>query len=235
MKTILVTGASRGIGRAIAEELGRDYRILVGSTTPAGADEVVAQLPNAEAFVADLTDEHAVARAVADTGLDKEGSLDAVVHSAGVLERRPIEQLTMADWRASFAINVFAVAELTRLLLPALRSTRGTVVTINSGSGLHSGVGQAIYAGTKHALVAFTDALREEELGRIRVTSVHPGRVDTDMQRQLRRAEGFADADYDGAAWAKPASIARAVRLAVDMPQDATVPMVRVNPSGLGR
>lgn len=228
MRTALVTGASRGIGRAVAEELGRDFHVLVGATTEEGAQRVVDTLPSAEPFVVDLTDPHAVADKAAGIG-----ALDALVHSAGILDRPTVADATWQQWQDSFAVNVFAVAELTKQVLPALRAARGTVVAINSGAGLHSGHGQALYAGTKHALAAFTDALRAEEQGAIRVTSVHPGRVDTDMQRELRRTEGFADSDYDGAQWAQPESVARVVRMVVDLGADATVPMVRVNPSGL--
>lgn len=228
MRTALITGASRGIGRAIAEELGKDFHVLVGATTEEGAREVVDKLPSAEPFVCDLTDPTAVAAAC--EGIE---TLDVVVHSAGMLERVAVAEASWDQWQRSFSLNVFAVAELTRCVLPALRAVKGTVITINSGSGLHSGEGQALYAGTKHALVAFADALRAEETGAIRVTSVHPGRVNTDMQRHLRRSEGHADADYDGSKWAQPGSIARAVRMVVDLGEDATVPMVRVNPSGL--
>lgn len=230
MRTALITGASRGIGKAIAEELGRDFHVLVGATTPEGAREVADTLPSAEPFAVDLTNPEEVAAAAR-----RIHTLDVVVHSAGILDRPTVAEATWQQWQDSFAVNVFAVAELTKHLLPLLRAARGTVITINSGSGLHSGPGQALYAGTKHALVAFTDALREEEMGAIRVTSVHPGRVDTDMQRHLRRTEGFADDDYDGTRWAQPASIARAVRMVVELGNDATVPMVRVNPSGLER
>lgn len=227
MKTVLITGASRGIGRAIAENLGPGYRILVGATTSAGAQKVVDQLPHADAFVADLTDAGDVAEAVSTID-----HLDAIVHSAGILNRTRIDEATPTDWCKSFSLNVFAVAELTRQLLPKLRASRGTVVTINSGSGLHSGAGNALYSGTKYALRAFTDALREEEMGKIRVTSVHPGRVNTDMQRQLRAAEGHDPDSYDGAQWAQPESVATAVRGVLELPEDATIKEVQVYPSG---
>lgn len=223
MKRVLITGASRGIGRAIAQELGRDHHVLVGATSVEGAQEVADSLPSAEPWVYDLASE-------TPPPLDE---LDMLVHSAGILEIATIEQATREQWRRSFELNVFAVADLTRVMLPALRRTRGTVVTINSGSGLHSGANTAIYSGTKYALRAFADSLRDEELGRIRVTSIYPGRVDTDMQKALRRLEGHPDHEYDGNQWAKPESIAAAVRLVADLGPDASIPDLQVRPSGL--
>lgn len=227
MKTALITGGSRGIGAAVARDLARDHRVLVGATTQESARQVVDTLADAAPFVVDLTDAAAVAEAVA--GIDR---LDVLVHSAGVAPYIAVEDSSLEQWRRAFEINVFAVAELTRRLLPALRAARGTVVAINSGSGHHSGANNAIYSGTKFALRAFTDALRQEELGRLRVTSVHPGRVDTDMQRQLQADMG--NHDYDGARYVRPESIAAAVRLAVDATEDATVQEISVRPSGLG-
>ncbi|WIM68331.1 SDR family oxidoreductase [Corynebacterium breve] len=224
MKTALVTGASRGIGRAIAEDLGRDHHVLVGATRD--ASEVVATLPSAEPFEVDLTDAAALAQAA--TQIE---SLDVLVHSAGVCPWETVEGSSLSTWREAFELNVFAVAELTRLLLPALRRTTGLVVAINSGSGFHSGEKAAVYSGTKFALRAFTDALRVEEKGRLRVTSVHPGRVDTDMQVQLQKDMGATG--YDGSLYATPESVARAVRLAVDMGEDASVDEISVRPSGL--
>ncbi len=212
MRTALITGASRGIGAAIARDLGRDHHVLVGATSADGAQAIVDELPDAAPFVVDLTDAAALAEAVA--GID---SLDVLVHSAGIAPYLPVAESTPQQWREAFDLNVFAVAELTRLLLPALRTARGTLVAINSGSGHHSGANNAIYSGTKFALRAFTDALRAEEQGRLRVTSVHPGRVDTDMQRAIVAAEGR---DYDPGAFLRPDSVATAVRQALGSTPD---------------
>ena len=89
-------------------------------------------------------------------------------------------------------MNVFAVADLTKHLLPKLRDRHGTVVAINSGSGLTSRADAGLYCASKFALTAYTDALREEETGRIRVASVHPGRVDTEMQERIQAVQGGA-------------------------------------------
>lgn len=220
----LVTGASRGIGLAIARELSGSHRILVGGRTPEAVARVVAELPDAAPFVVDLADEEAVASACA--GIDR---LDVLVHSAGVLGTGRVVEVTRSVWRAVFETNVFAVADLTRLLVPALEAARGQVVAINSGSGFTASPGGAVYAGSKFALRALTDALREELRGRVRVCSIHPGRTDTDMQRQLRAAEGHAD--YDGSGYVSPDSVAAAVRLAVDTPPNAAIENLSIRPA----
>lgn len=119
--------------------------------------DLASAFPSAEPFAADLTDGDALGRAVA--ALELPEGLAGVVHSAGILVSGTVEDLSAGEWTRSFAVNVVAVAELTRLLLPALRQARGTVVTINSGSGFRAGSGGGAYSASKFALRAFTDAL----------------------------------------------------------------------------
>lgn len=263
----LVTGASRGIGRAVAEVLGRDHHVLVGATTEEGAEAVVAELPSAEPFVADVTDPDQLAAAIAraglggaDEGVDDgvvegatggapdgagggvvEGAisgapngapdgagrprLDVLVHSAGIWAKSDIADADRDEWARLLDVNVISVVDLTRRMLPALREAGGTVVAINSGSGYHSGPGLGLYSASKFALRAVTDALREEERGVVRVSSVHPGRVDTDMQVQIMGEDG-----YDGSKYVHVDSIAAAVRLCVDATDDCIVEEVTVRP-----
>ena len=151
-----------------------------------------------------------------------------MVHSAGILVSGSVEELTAEDWNRSFALNVTAVAELTRLLLPALRAARGTVVTINSGSGYTSGAGGGAYSASKFALRALTDALRAEEKEHgVRVSSVHPGRTATDMQRELRSYEG---GDYQEEDYMRPETVAATVGLALRLPADAAIDSLSVRP-----
>lgn len=229
MKTALVTGGSRGIGRAVALDLAEDHHLLIGGTDAARVDSVIAEVQaaggTAQPFLADLADAETLAVAWKQTGVE---SLDVVVHSAGLAWMRPVAEAPLAEWRKMFELNVFAVAELTRLTLPALRAAGGQVITINSGSGYNSGAGGALYSGSKFALRAFTDALRAEERGTVRVTSIHPGRVDTDMQVALQ--ESMGNTDYDGDRYIAPASVAATVRVAVDMPEASMVEELAIRP-----
>lgn len=223
-KTAFITGATRGLGRAIAEELSRDHHIIVGGSSETARD-VAAELPSAEPFIADLTDIAGIEKAVNELNID---SLDVIVHGAGIVAHKPTTETSAAEWQQAFEVNFFAVAELTRLLLPALQKTIGTLVAINSGAGNHSGGGYGPYACTKHALRAYTDALREEQRNKIRVTSIHPGKADSDMQRQIQAERGN---EYDESQFIKPESIARSVRLAVDLGEDSTIEELVIRPS----
>ncbi len=219
----LVTGGSRGIGRAIAEALSPSHHLLVGGRDATAVADVVAGLESADPFLVDLTDEAALTHAVAGIG-----RLDVLVHSAGVVAYGPLADSTAAEWTEVLAVNVIAPAVVTRLLLPALRAAGGLVVFVNSGAGLRAAPGWSAYAASKFALTALADALRAEEHGRVRITSLHPGRVATDMQARLNELEGRS---YDPSKYLDPADVARAVRLAVDLPPGSSLETLRISPA----
>lgn len=220
-KTVLVTGGSRGIGRAISEDLSKDWHVLVGGRGES-AMSVASALESAHPWAVDITDEEAVRAACAK--IDK---LDALVLSAGISMGKTIAEATREDWETILNVNVIAQASLVKHLLPALRKARGQVVAINSGSGFNSKAGGGLYSASKFALRAMTDALREEERGTVRVSSVHPGRVDTDMQVEIQEQAGR---DYNPTDHVRPESIAKAVRLALEATEDATVEVISVRP-----
>ncbi|MDI9589328.1 MAG: SDR family oxidoreductase [Gleimia sp.] len=224
-KTVLVTGGSRGIGRAICENLSPDYHILVGGRDEETVSKVVSTLESAEPWIVDISDEDAVAQAAS-----KIDSLDGLVLSAGIAFNVTIAEATHDDWERMLGMNVIAQADLIRNFLPALRKAHGQVVAINSGSGFRAGPRGGLYSASKFALRALTDALREEERGKIRVSSVHPGRVDTDMQVELQDAAGRP---YRAEDHLRPSSIAAAVRLALDASEDAMVEQISVRPVNL--
>ncbi|MGH3495336.1 MAG: SDR family oxidoreductase [Sciscionella sp.] len=221
-RVALITGASRGIGAATARALGETHRVLLGGRDAAALDALAGELPDATAWPVDLTDPSAVARAV--SGL---GSLDVLVHSAGLCRIATVEHTSAQDWRDTLAVNLFAVVELTRLLLPALRTAAGHVVLINSGQGKAAAPGWSAYAASKFALRAFADSLRAEETT-LRVSSVYPGRTATEMQRALRASEGAA---YEPERYLAPESVAAAVRGAVLAGPDAEQTEIVLRPA----
>jgi NADP-dependent 3-hydroxy acid dehydrogenase YdfG len=221
----LVTGASRGIGAAVARALAPGYDVLLGGRDTAALQDIADELPGSRPWPVELTDADAVAEAAG--GIER---LDVLVHSAGVGLLGTVAETPVATWRHQFDVNVVAVAELTRLLLPALRAAQGRVVLLNSGAGLSARAGWASYAASKFALRAFADALREEEAPHgVRVTSVHPGRVDTDMQRGVVAHEGDV---YSPGSYLRAESVAGAVLLAVSAPPDAALTELVLRPTG---
>ena len=149
-----------------------------------------------------------------------------LVHNAGVAYPGRVAESIPEQWRASFEVNVTGAVALTLALLPALRAARGQVVFINSGAGLNVSPGLAAYSASKFALRAFADSLRADEPS-LRVTSVHPGRVDTEMQRDLVAYEG---GEYDPAKYLSAETVARIVAEVIATPADAHTHQIVVRP-----
>ncbi|TWS22333.1 SDR family oxidoreductase [Tsukamurella sputi] len=209
--TALITGASRGLGAEISRRLAPSHDLLLGGRPSPALDALIGELA-ARPFVADLTDHAAVASLAS-----RIERLDVLVHNAGVGRIGRIEDTPAADWREMFEVNLLAVVELTRALLPALRAAGGHVVLINSGAGKRANPGWSAYAASKFGLTAFAEALRAEEPG-LRVTSVFPGRIDTEMQQGIFAAEGR---EYATDGLLRPSTVAAAVVSAVHTPGDA--------------
>ena len=223
-KIALITGGTRGIGAAIAAELASTHELIIGGTNACRVEKAVANYPHARGFVCDLLDVNSIAGAVAELGLER---LDVAVLSAGTAARGNIAEVEPEVWTRTLTLNVTSVAETVRQLLPALRAAKGQVIAINSGSGYNSKAGNAVYSASKFALRALTDALREEERGRVRVSSIHPGRVDTDMQVQIQKEAGHG---YEPTDHVAPESVAKAVRAVVDTSAEATIENLEIRP-----
>lgn len=219
-----MTGASRGIGAATARALAPDHDLLLGGRDTDALAALAATLPGARLWPVDLTDAAALSAAAASIE-----RLDLLVHSAGVVAIGPVADTPADVWRRLLDVNVVAVAELTRLLLPALRAARGRVVLVNSGQGHNASAGWGAYAASKFALRAFADVLRQEEAPRgVRVTSVFPGRTATDMQRQVRAAEG---GQYQEDRYLAAATVADAIRFVATASHDTQLPELAIRPA----
>jgi NADP-dependent 3-hydroxy acid dehydrogenase YdfG len=218
--TALITGAGGGIGSAIATALAPTHTLLLAGRPSARLDALAERL-GAPTWPLDLADQDSI---VASSEVLAE--LDVLVHNAGVLYPGRVGESSAEEWRASFEINVTGAVALTLALLPALRAVRGHVVFINSGAGQTVSPGMASYSASKFALRAFADSLRADEPS-LRVTSIFPGRTDSDMQRDL---VAYEERDYDPDRFLRPETVAGLVATAVTTPPDGHVHEIVVRP-----
>jgi NADP-dependent 3-hydroxy acid dehydrogenase YdfG len=227
MATHVITGAGSGIGAAVAHRLHARGDDLVLHARDAGrAKELAAEFPGARTLVGDLSDPDRLSWAFSHQTLPDR--VDSLLHIAGVVDLGRVGELTPKSWRHQLNVNLIAPAELTRHFLPQLRTSRGHVVFVNSGSGLNAHAEWSAYAASKHGLKALADSLRHEEHGNgIRVTSVYPGRTASPMQAKVHQQEGRA---YDPSQWTAPESVATTILMCLDLPRDAEVNDLTVRP-----
>ncbi|MYS81796.1 SDR family oxidoreductase [Embleya scabrispora] len=224
MTTYVITGAGSGIGAEIARRLresGHDLVAIVRSERRAA--ELAG--PGVRTVVADLERPETIADALAPLA---EETFAGLVHSAGIAELGTVAETAADVWSRTLTVNVVAVAEVTRVLLPALRRGRADVVLLNSGAGLRTNAGWTAYAASKHALKALADGLREEEPA-LRVTSVYPGRTATAMQRGVREQEGGV---FERERYSDPATVAGVVVSTLTLPVDSRIDDVTVRSRG---
>src|SRR5215217_1474122 len=182
MPSVLVTGASRGIGRAIAEHLAsRGWDVIAGVRSQQDADAIVTLNPQRMlSVIVDITDAGHLA-ALADALPER---LDAIVNNAGVVVSGPMETVSPDDWRKQLDINVTGQLAVTQAVLPRLRQSRGRIVFISSVNGRLSMSLIGAYCASKFALEAAADALRMElRPWHIPVSIIEPAQTDTDMWR----------------------------------------------------
>jgi NADP-dependent 3-hydroxy acid dehydrogenase YdfG len=228
----IVTGASSGIGRAIALALGT----LGGTIALVGRDarrlKEVTELvrirgARAEAYEADLGIDADILR-VANAVRNDFGGADVLIHSAGIFRMGSIADAPLADIDLLYRTNVRAPYALTQVLLPLIAKRQGQIVFINSSAGLSSRASVGAYAASKHALKAIADALRAEvNAAGVRVITVYPGRTATPQQQSIHEQEGKR---YQSDRLLQPEDVASAVLSALAMPRTAEVTDISIRP-----
>jgi NADP-dependent 3-hydroxy acid dehydrogenase YdfG len=230
-RTCVVTGASSGIGRAIAVALASAGATVCAVARRKDELKVTANRSNgAGQFVlyeADLVGDNELER-LSEALLAREGGVDVLVHSAGTISIGDLETASVRDLDRQYAANVRVPFSLTQALLPSLRANRGQIVFINSTVGLAARAKVAQYAATKHALKAIADSLREEiNPHGVRVVSVYPGRTATPLQAKIHAIEGKP---YAPERLMQPEDVASVVLNALTLPRSTEVTDLMVRP-----
>jgi len=193
----LVTGASRGIGRAIALVLaGKGFRVVGTATTEAGASgigEALAAHDGCRGIVLDVTDGDATGAAI-DAIVRDDGALHVLVNNAGITRDTLSMRMKDDDWNAVLATNLTAVFRASRAALrPMMKQRYGRIINITSVVGASGNPGQANYAAAKAGVAGMTRSLAREVGSRgITVNCVAPGFIETDMTRALPEAQSAA-------------------------------------------
>jgi NADP-dependent 3-hydroxy acid dehydrogenase YdfG len=236
-RAALITGASGGIGRAIAVRLSAcGMRLCVVGRDRVRVDETVRAVRRAAPIAdtptvgvtADLVEPGQIRKLAADVARDL-GELDSLVHAAGVYRRGGLEETSLEVFDELYQTNVRVPYAVTQAVLASLARRTGDVVFINSTQGLSAAGGIGGYAATQHAMKAVSESLRAEVNRRgVRVTTIHLGRTATPLQEGVFAAEGRA---YTPELLLQPDDVAEVVVSALRLPKRAQIASLTLLPT----
>lgn len=221
-KAILVTGGSRGIGKAIAEQLSKqNVKIILTSKDQdrlqSSVDELKDNGSDLHTISCDLANPDDVKRMTIEA-CTHFGGLDILINNAGMGIMKPFEESTIEDWYSLMNINALAPFIICQECVPALKkSNYAMIVNIGSVMGINGYVNQSVYAASKHALMGFTKVMSQElQKYDIRVHAVNPGGVATDLAKTMRP-------DLDTSGMMKPGEIANIVMFLLQNRNNAVI------------
>lgn len=230
-RTVLITGATQGIGRATAFAFGRaGYRVGICSRTEAKVHQVVEELRQggieAAGAAADVGQPEQVSRATEEL-IGRLGDIDVLVNNAGVLIAKPFEELSLDDWDTMMSTNVRSLYLMTRAVLPAmLRRREGSIVNVASLAGRNGFAGGTAYAASKHAVLGFSRSLMlETRKDNIRVIAICPGSVATSMLQEQPMLKSEPQRIL------QPDDVAATIVHAVGLPDRAMVSELDIRPT----
>ena len=232
-KIAVVTGASGGIGESIAYALARNgVDLCLLGRDKSKLERLSGQLrkihSDVQIYICDFASADNIHSVTKKINSDFR-AIDILVHSAGSLMLKSLEEITEAEFDLEFAVNTRAPFLLTKLLLPAIKNRKGQIVFLNSSIAQQKArANLSIYAGSKYALRAIADSLREEvNASEVRVLSVYPGRTATAMQEDIFK---FENREYRKNQLLQPEDIAQSVIDALALPRTAEITDISIRP-----
>jgi len=236
-KVVAVTGASSGMGKAIAIELAKNgARVVLGARRIEHLQKLVEEIKSTGGEAActqiDVKNKADLLRLV-NTAVAQYGKLDAIVNNAGVSQLSRIDELDIEGWEEMIDINLKGVLYGMAAAIPVFKQQQsGHIVNIISTSGIKIVPMQGIYAGTKNAIRTIAEAFRQESDGSIRITGISPGMVKTDFADNIRNQEMKTAVQKGMEQIAiNPIAIANAVIYAISQPDDVEIGDIVIRPS----
>jgi len=236
-KVVAITGASSGMGRAIAIELARNgAKVVLGARRTEQLQQLVEEIKGKGGF-ATFTKIDVINKAdliqLVNTAVEQYGKLDVIVNNAGVSQLSRIDELDINGWEEMIDINLKGVLYGMAAAITVFKQQQsGHIVNIISTSGIKIVPMQGVYAGTKNAIRTIAEAFRQESNGNIRITGISPGIVKTDFADNIKNEEmklaiqkGMEQIAID------PIAIANAVIYAISQPDDVEVGDIVIRPS----
>lgn len=235
-KVILITGGSTGIGATTAQLLAeRGARVAIAARRKDRLDEVVAAIAaqggTARAYALDVTKKAEVEAVVAAVVADF-GRIDVLINNAGLMPIRPMAEVNTDEWDAMIDVNLKGTLYGIAAVLPRfIAQDSGHIINLSSVAGIKVfAPGGPVYSGTKFAVSAISEGLRQEVGDTIRVTSIEPGAVESDLK--FTTSGTATDTVLDFYKQAIPASsVARAIAFAVEQPADVDINAIVIRPT----
>ncbi|MBZ5962902.1 SDR family oxidoreductase [Leuconostoc gasicomitatum] len=239
-KVIVITGASSGIGEATAKLLASTgNKIVLGARREERLKQIVSDIEktNGESVyqVTDVTSVDSV-KMLAKKAIEAYGRIDVWLNNAGVMPHSALIKGRVSDWDEMIDVNIKGVLYGINATLATMRQQKyGHIINIASVAGHHVGTDTAVYSATKHAVLAISDGLRQEEAtakSGVRVTVISPGAIETELIDHItdvdskNRIDGFYHQFQ-----ISPSRIANAIKYAIDVPADTGINEIIIRPS----
>jgi NADP-dependent 3-hydroxy acid dehydrogenase YdfG len=232
-KSIIITGASSGIGAATAKRLAEaGARVMLAARREDRLKELAGELGDTVRYrVTDVTDHSDMLELGQDT-IKAFGQVDAIVNNAGIMPLSPLANRRVDEWDQMIDVNIKGVLYgIDAVLTHMLERGDGHIINVSSVAGLVTNPTSAVYSGTKHAVKAISEGLRKETAGKIRVTTIYPGAVATELGNSVKDPqvrEGLRDRfNYTPLA---AGDIAEAVHFAISSPRNMAVNELTIRP-----
>ena len=236
-KIIVVTGASSGLGEATARYLSELGAVLVLGARrvdriDALAAELIAKGGQALSVQTDVTDCAQVQRLV-DAAVDTFGQIDVIINNAGLMPHSPLERRKIADWDRMIDVNIKGVLYGIAAALPNMQARKsGHIINVSSVAGHKVRPGSAVYAATKHAVLALSEGLRQEvKPYNIRTTVISPGAIDTELPDSITESDIAESVKQFYQIAISAESFARAIAYAISQPEDVDINEILFRPT----